>query len=531
MVRNKLSALSVCAFCAMLLLVLCGCQKKQDTAEGRANDPAEITVEVFDRGTDGGKSDPTNNAWTQWIQEKILKDENIKVTFVAVNRWDETSVMNNLLGAGTAPDVSFSYNGEQINIYGKQGGIVDIAPYVDSHLSDVKKLLGQDMLMGGEWAIYRALDTETGELYTVPNRYMYTATQNMFIRKDWLDKLGLPLPTTKEEFAAALAAFKEQDPGGVGANRVVPFTLTTDVRWTAGIILDSHIDPYMSDKDRWINTVVDRNLLLPGYKEGMRYLNGLYNAGLIDRDFPLYKEESAMVNLIKSGVVGSFSHNWDQIYRDNQSLMADMQKNVPSAVFVPVDCMKSVDGLTHKRGSSSIGGLSFFIPKTCKNVDAALRYVNWLAKYENYHFLQFGNEGTNHQLVNGIPKIVPATGGWIQNSGANIDYTISINGYNLNDEAKTGQALALSYSFPMEDVFEAYRISSLNAYIGPFIRANLVEAAPLVQTLVDNAATLYVQSIIASPADFDRIWDRGVQDWLISGGQRVVDERRAKYPN
>ena len=41
-----------------------------------ASGPVAITVEVFDRGTDGGKSDPTNNGWTEWIKKKVLADEN-----------------------------------------------------------------------------------------------------------------------------------------------------------------------------------------------------------------------------------------------------------------------------------------------------------------------------------------------------------------------------------------------------------------------------------------------------------------------
>jgi putative aldouronate transport system substrate-binding protein len=517
---------SLLVFAVCLTGQFMGC-KKSNSAQSDAGKPAGITVEVYDRGTDGGKSNPADNEWTKWIQEKVLRDENIKVTFVPVNRWDETAVMNNLLSADNAPDVCFSYNGEQINSFGRLGGIADLKPYVEALLPDLKKLLGQDK--NGEWEIYRALDTEKNELYTIPNRYMLTATQNMFIRKDWLDKLGLPIPTTKEEFYDALVAFKEKDPGNVGKNKVIPFTLSTDVRWTAGIILDSHIDPYMGDKERWINTVVDRNLLLPGYKEGVRFLNTMYNAGLVDKDFPLYKEESAELNLIKSGVVGSFSHNWDQIYRENQAIMADMQKNVPGSLFVPVDCMKSVDGLTHKRGTDSIAGLSFFVPKTAKNIEAALRYVNWLAKYENYHFLQFGKEGVNHKLVDGIPQVIPATGGWIQNSNANIDYTPSINGYDLQDDDLNVKVLATSYPFPMEDVFEAYRISSFNADVTPFVRATLVEAAPLVQTLTDESAVVLIQSITAPAADFDRVYDAGVEKWRTSGAQKIVDERRAKY--
>ncbi|GHU56152.1 hypothetical protein FACS189442_4490 [Spirochaetia bacterium] len=75
-----------------------GNDKSGSAAAGR---PTEITVEVFDRGTDGGKSNPTDNNWTRWIQEKLLKDENIKVTFVPVPRSEEIPGLNNLMAAGS----------------------------------------------------------------------------------------------------------------------------------------------------------------------------------------------------------------------------------------------------------------------------------------------------------------------------------------------------------------------------------------------------------------------------------------------
>jgi putative aldouronate transport system substrate-binding protein len=78
---------------------------------------------VFDRGTDWGRSDPTNNNWTKWIQEKILKDENIAVTFVTVPRSQDVESLNTMMAAGNAPDVCFSYEGNLVNSFRSQGGL------------------------------------------------------------------------------------------------------------------------------------------------------------------------------------------------------------------------------------------------------------------------------------------------------------------------------------------------------------------------------------------------------------------------
>jgi hypothetical protein len=36
---------------------------------------------------------------------------------------------------------------------------------------------------------------------------------------------------------------------------------------------------------------------------------------------------------------------------------------------------------------------------------------------------------------------------------------------------------------------------------------------------------------MCSPAQFDTLWSDLINDWLASGAQAVIDERRAKYPN
>jgi putative aldouronate transport system substrate-binding protein len=511
---------------AVFTLTVMGCKKTSKS--GRL---VTIRVEVYDRGTDGGKTNPTNNNWTKWIKEKILEDENIIVNFEPVPRSEEEQSLINLMAAGNPPDVCMTYSINNITSWGEQGGIFDMSPYIDTTLKDLKAFLGPDTALPGRELIRRNMNAKTGAIYSIPGRRMNTARLNTFIRKDWLDKLGLPVPRTKEEYYNTLAAFKEKDPGGVGKNKVIPFTMPKDVRWQAGTILESFIDPKMSPKDRWVNTISDRYFLLPDYKEGVRFLNKMYNNGLIDTDFPLYRDDMPVNNLIKSGVVGSFVHNWDQIFREGEKIVTDLRKNVPNAELIAVDCMTSSDGVTHKI-SYDPAGLFVFIPKASKNPDAAMRYINWLAKYENYHFIQTGPEGIVHTLIDGVPKVNPSAGdGWIQNSNMNIDYTPIMNGLFLRTEEESVRALAAGYPWPAETVMAAYNIAMNNARPGPVVipSSPLVVAGPLDRTLIDKSEAFVIQAITASTANFDRVWDSGVSDWLASGAQAIRDERLQKY--
>jgi putative aldouronate transport system substrate-binding protein len=357
----------------------------------------------------------------------------------------------------------------------------------------------------------------------------------MWIRKDWLDILGIPVPKTTQEYYDALVAFKN-NAAQLGVTRVVPFITDGDrLDWGPGGIMDSFVDVNLSNKERWITSVVERNFMTPGYKEGVRYLNKMYNDGLIDPDFPL-NQTSDVASTIKSGVVGSWAGDWDTIYREPNGTLSGLQANIPTADVIPVDCITDANGVTTKTIYDA-AGLNYFIPLSAKNPDAALRYLNWLARYENYHYIQTGPEGITHSFgADGIIKLdasAAADTTWIMNSSQNIDYTMMMNGLFLETQEASVRALAAGYSYPADIIERAYNIALNNGRPALVVKttAPLTAAGPVSQTLVDKAKIIYTQLIMCSPAQFDTQWTTLVNDWLASGGQAVLDERRAKYPD
>jgi putative aldouronate transport system substrate-binding protein len=488
--------------------------------------PAAITVEVFDRGSDGGKSNPVDNKWTAWIQEKLLKDENIAITFVPVPRNDEIPALNNMMAAGTAPDLCFTYTASLIDSYRDQGGLREPGPYVDTALKDLKAFLGPDPGQPGTDLIRRYEDRATGKLYAIPARRVDTASGITFIRKDWLDKLGLPIPESTQQFSDTLAAFKEQDPGGLGKERVIPFTMLTFNSPAGGLLISSFIDPGLSEKDRWIYSNSFHN---PGEKEGYRYLNRMYSAGLIDRDFPLYKNESDWHNLIKTGAAGSFMDLWYRPISPDSRIMEMLRENVPGAEFIAIDPFKNAGGITRK-SSYDVTGVLSMVPASSKNPEAALRYLNWLSRFENMNFLQIGPEGITHSLADGIPRVTSVTGPWIMNSPNNLDYTLPVNGLELGDPERNSRAFAFSYpGASPEWIINARSLAARNARPDPFVPVTLTAGLPYVQTLADKSKTLIATVITARPADFDRVWDAAAADFLASGAQAIINEKRAKW--
>jgi putative aldouronate transport system substrate-binding protein len=505
-------------------MVFMGCKKEAATTE---SGPAKVTVEIFDRGTDGGRTTVDNNAWTQWIQEKVLKDLNIEISFIPVGRWSEGTDIINLMASATAPDLCYTYSGPMISSFRDQGGILNLQPYVERLLPDMKKLLGADPAFSGKDFIYRQQEPD-GRVFSVPSYRVALAQRNIFIRKDWLDTLGLALPTTTQQFYNALVAFRDRDPGNVGRNNVIPFMMGSGAWWELASFIHPSIDPTLSDRDRYIYNIAGRYYAYPGYKEGARLMNQWYNEGLIFRDFPLMTGDDAQ-NIIKSGLAGAIAGNWDVPYRTDNKVLEDLRLLVPNADFVPVDAIQSSDGITHKDMMDKIG-LQIFVPTFSRNAEAALRYLNWLCIKENYTFLQIGQEGVNHQIVNGVPSIQtrPPNDPWFQNSTQNIDITMPMNGIEMGSADLNARVLALSYGGYSADVIvNAYSVSTRNARAPVVVNIPTSVDGIYGQTLVDKGDALLSQAVTARPAEFDRIWDAGIRDWMQSGAQEIMDERIA----
>jgi len=384
-------------------------------------------------------------------------------------------------------------------------------------------MLGTDPSFKGRDFIYRNQDQTTKEVYSFAAYRVALAQRNIFIRKDWLDALKIPVPTNMTQFYNALKAFRDKDPGNVGKNRVIPL-FTSDVRWGLADFINHYVSTNMSDRDRWIYSIADRNIMFPNYKRGVQEMNKWYNEGLIYKDFPLLTGEDGN-NILKSGVAGALCANWDAVYRTDSNILVELRKNVPNADFVPIS-------ITNNKAVMDKNGVYIFIPNFSPNKDAALKYLNWLAKKENYTFLQLGQEGVNHKMVNGVPQTLAMAPShqWFMNSPNNIDMTIPVNGVELGSDALNAKVLGLSYgSFSPDVISNAYVTSVKNAR-GPAVWQATTKINQYNNDLREKADDILTKSVTAKPADFNKTWDNGIAEWLKAGGQEVINERESLYP-
>ncbi|MBP5670041.1 MAG: extracellular solute-binding protein [Lachnospiraceae bacterium] len=506
-------------------------QAGADFENGKFKETKKIVVEIYDRGNDGG-SDPENNLYTDYIKKGMLEDHNVEVTFKKVPRWTEVDEINNLLAAGTAPDVCVTYSYPTIQTYANMGGVIDLAPYIEQYKSEIPNLWN----WLGETNIYWDRDPKDGTLWCVEAKLAVSNRVITFVRQDWLDKLGLKAPTTKAEFESMLVAFKDNASTLLGsdASKIVPYSVSYDVGWRAATLIESFLDPAMSDKEYYVNGFDDRKLTQNGTKEGVRLLNKWYNMGLMWNDFAQYGSgDTTEDDMMKAGFVGAFTHNWDYPYRNgDDSINANLQRNVgPNAKFVAIDPFEDKNG-THTKFVSGPIDRKVFFPATNDEPLASLLYLDWISAPEHIQYLQIGDEGVTHDVTaDGAIQVKAATGNAIMNSGMNIDYTITVNGLKLTSDELTNKSRALNYpGIPAEDVVNSHKIANTDLRVGKNVNVGAIEAEEGIgDTLSQKRDIAYDKAVVASTADFDKVWDDEIKNYLSAGGQAIIDERTEKW--
>ena len=503
-----------------------------ELVDGKFSETKHITVEVYDRGNDGG-TDPTDNMYTEYIKKGMLEDHNVEVEFVAVPRWTETEEINNLLASGGAPDICLTYSYPTIQTYANMGGVTDLKPLMDQYGSELTNL--NDWL--GDTNIYWDLDDEKGTLWAIEGKRANNRRINTFMRKDWLDKLGLEEPKTKEEFYEDICAFRDnaKELLGKDADKMVPFSVSFDVGWRAALLIESEMDPDITDKEFYINGFDDRKLTQNGTKEAMKTLNKWYNEGLLWNDFALYTAgDSTEDDMMKAGYVGAFQHNWDYPFRGgDDSIQANLKRIVgDDAKYVAVDCFENSKGETLKYVDSTAGDRKIFFPTTNDEPLASLLYLDWISAPEHIKYLQIGDEGVTHNVLDdGAIECIAATGDPIMNSGNNIDYTITCNGLSLGDDDLTLLSMAHSYpSCDPADVQQALDYAATNNKIAKNVKVpEVVAENGMGEALSSKRDVVFDTALAAKPADFDKVWDQGIADYLSAGGQAIMDERTEKF--
>jgi putative aldouronate transport system substrate-binding protein len=475
--------------------------------------PITLTVELFDRSnTPAGAPPITDNFMTQYIQKNFGEPNNITVKFVTVPRSEEVKKLNVLMASNSAPDIVYTYDKPTVQNYAQSGGLADLGPIIDKYGPQLKKVLAPSLPDG----------VFNGKQYAIPALRVITSQTTTFIRKDWLDKLNLPLPTTTDQFLQTMKAFKEKDPGNTGG-KVIPYSYI-DI---------FHMQPLIESFWEWSKiTPADLyavpNWEQPGNKDGLKFLNQMYNDGLIDKDFALASDFSqAFAQQMVNGIAGAATPNTNEpVYNGYYS---NLKKNNPKAELAVIDPFSTPDG-KHPKPKYPAYGAYLLVPKASPNAEAAVKYLNWMAEPKNILALQNGKEGVSYSMgSNGVPVNLdtPEAKQLLYNY---YDYCIILNGkYVSPDEPqKNIEANALDPNFK-DFTVKSIQTGANDAYTIPRVDTPIQAEVKYATILKDKDKEMLTKIVTAKPADFDKIYDQQVKAYMDMGGTAVKEEKKKAY--
>lgn len=294
---------------------------------GKYDPPIEVSFvrdlsDVVENNVLGVLKDETidNNRWTQLYEQEL----GIKVKYKWVVKGSPTSdqylqKINVTLASGDLPDV-IPVNATQLKQLADSDQIMDMTELYETYASPMTK---EVLLQEGTSAFDAA--TFDGKLMAIPQlessieRSMY-----IWIRTDWLEKLGLAPPKTMADVLAISKAFTENDPDGNGVQDTYGLGVTKDL-WGGAMGLEGFMAGYNAYPNIWIEDDSGKLVfgsIQPEVKKALQVLQEMSRNGQIDQEFGI-KDGGKVSEQISAGKIGmEYGEQWNSIWplqlnRDN----------------------------------------------------------------------------------------------------------------------------------------------------------------------------------------------------------------------
>ena len=248
-----------------------------------------------------------------YIAEKM----NIEIEWIVVGAdgWNER--VNLMLATNDLPDIIMKGTIPNLSTAIEDGQLIAIDDLMEAYSTGLKPLLEEypDVAVSA-----RASD---GKLYTLPGintlRPNLTSHRNLWINRQWLDNLGLDMPTTTDELLDVLRAFRDEDADGDGdPGNEIPYAIED-----SGAGHTARADIISGLFGLYYNMGYENIQLVDGtvsflknteeWKEVLQYMNTMYTEGLMDNE--VYTQTGDMsIGKISSGNCGVFGLSSDDLF-------------------------------------------------------------------------------------------------------------------------------------------------------------------------------------------------------------------------
>lgn len=340
-----------------------------------------------------GPAPPENGSGKKAIEKRY----NIEFEYIPVNSSEYTNKIGVTLASGDIPDLVLFPNLDQ-----KYFSAVESGQFIaiENYLQDSQEFPNFSKIP----AELKKILTYNGHIYGVP-RLRGVPLHTVVLRKDWLDKLGMQVPKTLDEYYEVLKAFKEKDPDGNGKDDTFgPAVGTSDNGVTFMNAVTSMFKGGPWNMGQWVENgqggIVPTEFS-PTAKDAYAYLAKLYSEGIIARDFSIKKDQQVEDDFLlgKAGHHAAAGYTYYSVPRFEKALAAN--KNFK---LIPIEPLVMPDGSQGYMKSAGYFGVFAISAEAAKDEGKLKRILKMLddqISEEGGIFFKYGIEGEHHTKENG----------------------------------------------------------------------------------------------------------------------------------
>lgn len=513
---RKWISLTLAGALAAAALTGCGTEKREQ-ASGRPE------LSVF--GWEYEKAAQSENDYIyQQIQEKVGVD--LKPVNSSKNNWEER--LGVLIASGDVPDIFVNKgleNKENYNKWMKEGLLLPISDYAtaDQYPLVAKQLKSFEDLTklqdGKHYSLPIASDLS-------PDASNVASGHTIYIRKDWMEKLGLSEPATIDEFYQMAKAFRENDPNGSGKQDTYGFA-AVGIWWLYPVFnaFNTSFERYYKEGGEWKPECISENML-----EAVTFLKKCYDEKLLDPDFMSLTDDKKIENFV-AGRDGIIFHNGGEHYNIiyNQFKSAYPDKD-PKDMFTYL-----TEPLAGPDGTERIdGGLAYWAATAIRGDieenkrGKALELLEFMCSPEGSKLCSLGEPGVDYKEEGGryislLPESemgTPLTLGE-KNNSANFLHMVG-----WSDTSYTASN-AQNY----EEVLESTKAFNKAAVVDPLLLVSVsdkVDSAEIKQ--LKDAVYEGLAKLITQSADLERDFKTYTENWKSVGGDNYTQALNGEAP-
>ncbi|WP_249365511.1 extracellular solute-binding protein [Cytobacillus citreus] len=483
----------------------------KETEKNTAIDPFDHSTKYTITGMTFrfGDPPPSSSPGLDLINERFNIDYKPEI----IPQGDYVEKSSAIVASGSMPDlIGFPAEDARFYQWAEEGAFLPLDDYLKHY----------ETLGNIPEHIYDAFKVN-GKIYGIP-RYTQIYPVTPFIRKDWLDNLGLKIPTSYEELKKVAIAFTNDDPDQNGKKD------------TYGLAIGENINPDFNmgtywDTNAWYHQNEDGDfipgIISEGRKELISFFADLYANGAMTKDFAVLNWQDTNAEFY-SGKAGIFIGG---VAGMSEPYLEGLLEINPEAELVAIPPFEAPDGsigFTMGTGNSGILALNAKMADDEGKIYRALELVDFGKKFytqdqmnpQNADFDFFwGKEGTGYNMEDGIPVRVPD----FSSAGlAPSTYFLDNRGH-LPEGAKVRYADDYNLE-PMKNLIDSLQnmFESNKLYVNPsngiISKAEQEMGIDLMQFVINEQAKMIAGQRPISD------WDKLVQEYLKRGGDKIIKE-------